>query len=193
MKTFTPTPDEMQANIARFAQQKPKSRRYAEQSGIPAEAFEMIAAKSIYLLMAPQGAGGANASPAVAGAPGLTVNICECPPGNGPMLHAHERTRETFLCLRGHFEVRWGDDGEHRTALEPFDLISVPPGVTRAFVNDGEETAWLLVMIQGSGDDLSDVAYSPQVGREIEDRYGVQVRRRFEDVLGWNFKAGVAP
>ena len=64
MKTFTPTPSEMQCNIARFSQLRPKSRRYAEQAGIPAEAFEMIAAKSIYLLMAPQGAGGANASPA---------------------------------------------------------------------------------------------------------------------------------
>lgn len=193
MKTHTPTPDEMQRNIARFAGLRPKSRRYAEQSGIPAEAFEMIAAKNIYLLMAPTGAGGANASPAVTGAPGLTVNICECPPGNGPMLHAHERTRETFLCLRGHFEVRWGDAGEHQTHLEPFDMISVPPGVTRAFVNDGHDTAWLLVMIQGTESDLNDVAYSPQVGREIEQRYGVAVRRRFEDVLGWNFQAGVAP
>lgn len=191
MKTITPTPEQMQHNIARFSQLKPKSRRYAEQAGIPAEAFEMIAAKSIYLLMAPQGAGGANASPAVVGAPGLTVNICECPPGNGPMLHAHERTRETFLCLRGRFQVRWGDQGEHETSLGPFDLISVPPGVSRAFINDGEDTAFLLVMIQGTGDDLSDVAYSPQVGREIEDRYGVGVRRRFEDVLGWNFQAGV--
>lgn len=190
MRTITPDPADMERCIARFAALQPKSRRYAQQSGIPAEAFEIIAARSIYLLMAPPGAGGANAQPAVTGAPGLTVNICECPPGNGPMLHAHERTRETFLCLSGHFEVRWGDQGEHRTGLGLFDMISVPPGVTRAFTNDTDRTAHLLVMIQGSPDDLNDVAYSPQVGEEITRRFGGEVKRRFEDVLGWNFRAG---
>ncbi len=192
MKTITPSPQDMERSIARFSNLKPKSRRYAEQSGIPAEAFEMIAAKTIYLLMAPADAGGANASPAVQGAPGLIVNICECPPGNGPMLHAHERTRENFLCLKGSFEVRWGDAGEHSTRLEPFDMIAVPPGVTRAFRNDGDDTAYLLVMIQGASDDLNDVAYSPQVGDEITQRFGAVVKSRFEDVLGWNFKAGVS-
>jgi uncharacterized RmlC-like cupin family protein len=192
MKTVTPSEIEMEARIARFAALQPKSRRYAEQSGIPAEAFEMIAAKNIYLLMAPEGAGGANAMPAVSGAPGLTVNICECPPGNGPMLHAHQRTRETFLCLRGRFEVRWGDRGEQRTTLEEFDMIAVPPNVSRAFTNVGDATAYLLVMIQGGNDDLSDVAYAPEVGDEIARRYGAEVKQRFETTLGWNFKAGVA-
>ncbi|MEI8268115.1 MAG: cupin domain-containing protein, partial [Betaproteobacteria bacterium] len=138
MQTHTPSAVEMEAHIARFARMKPKSRRYAEQAGIPAEAFEMIAAKNIFLLMAPEGAGGANASPAVKGAPGLTVNVCECPPGNGPMLHAHQSTRETFFCLRGRFEVRWGDQGELSTMLEEFDMIAVPPGVSRAFTNVGD-------------------------------------------------------
>jgi uncharacterized RmlC-like cupin family protein len=191
MRTHTPSAAEMEAYIARFARLHPKSRGYAEQAGIPAEAFEMIAAKSIYLLMAPGGAGGANAAPAVHGAPGLTVNICECPPGNGPMLHAHERTRETFFCLRGRFEVRWGDAGEQRTLLEEFDMIAVPPGVSRAFTNVGDGTAYLLVMIQGGNDDLNDVAYAPEVGAEIVRRYGAEVKQRFEQVLGWNFKAGV--
>jgi uncharacterized RmlC-like cupin family protein len=192
MKTVDMSLQEMEGRIARFASLMPKSRRYAEQAGIPAEAFEMIAAKNIYLLMAPEGAGGANAAPAVAGAPGLTVNVCECPPGNGPMLHAHERTRETFFCLRGAFEVRWGDRGEHATRLEEFDMIAVPPGVTRAFRNVTDRTAYLLVMIQGGNDDLDDVAYSPEVGEEIVRRFGPEVKARFESVLGWNFEAGAA-
>ncbi|HYF16228.1 MAG TPA: cupin domain-containing protein [Ramlibacter sp.] len=191
MKTLTPTPPEMEQRIARFRQLKPKSRRYAEQSGIPAEAFEMIAAKNIFLLMAPGGAGGANAAPAVEGAPGLTVNVCHCPPGNGPMLHAHQRTRETFFCLRGRFEVRWGDQGEHRTTLEEFDMIAVPPNVSRAFTNVTEQDAYLLVMIQGGNDDLNDVSYSPEVAQQITQRFGPQVKERFETVLGWNFEAGV--
>jgi uncharacterized RmlC-like cupin family protein len=191
MKTLTPTPAEMEARIARFRQLKPKSRRYAEACGIPAEAFEMIAAKNIFLLMAPEGAGGANAAPAVTGAPGLTVNVAQCPPGNGPMLHAHQRTRETFFCLRGRFEVRWGDRGEHRTMLEEFDLVAVPPNVSRAFTNVTDQDAYLLVMIQGGNDDLNDVAYSPEVAQQITQRFGPQVKERFETVLGWNFEAGV--
>lgn len=191
MKTQPCSPEQMETHIARFAQLAPKSRRYAEDVGIPREAFEMIAAKSIYLLMAPEGAGGANAAPAVRGAPGLTVNLCECPPGNGPMLHAHQRTRETFLCLRGRFEVCWGDHGEHRTVLEEFDMIAVPPNVSRAFTNVSQGTAFLLVMIQGGNDDLSDVAYSPEVGDEIVRRFGGEVKRRFETELGWNFNAGL--
>lgn len=192
MKTIDMNAQQMEGRIARFANLKPKSRRYAEAAGIPAEAFEMIAAKNIFLLMAPEGAGGANAAPAVAGAPGLTVNVCECPPGNGPMLHAHQRSRESFFCLKGAFEVRWGDRGEQRTRLDVFDMIAVPPGVTRAFSNTTDETAYLLVMIQGDNDDLNDVAYSPEVGEEIVRRFGADVKGRFETTLGWNFKAGVA-
>jgi uncharacterized RmlC-like cupin family protein len=192
MRTESWTPEQMATRIARFAALQPKSRRYAQASGIPAEAFEMIAAKHIYLLMAAAGAGGANAAPAVTGAPGLTVNLCECPPGNGPMLHVHQRTRETFLCLDGRFEVRWGDVGEHRTTLERFDLIAVPPKVSRAFTNVGETTAYLLVMIQGGDEELNDVAYAPAVGDAIRQRFGADVLRRFEEVLGWNFRAGVA-
>lgn len=191
MKTLTPTPEEMEARIARFMKLKPKSRRYAQASGIPAEAFELIAARNIYLLMAPEGAGGANAAPAVTGAPGLTVNVCECPPGNGPMLHAHQRTRETFFCLRGRFEVRWGDQGEHRTELDTFDMIAVPPKVSRAFTNITDEDAYLLVIIQGGNDDLNDVAYGPEVAEMITERFGAEVKGRFESVLGWNFEAGV--
>lgn len=190
MKTLTPTPEQMERQIARFAALRPKSRRYAQDSGIPAEAFEMVAARSIYLLMAPQGAGGANAAPAVTGASGLTVNVCECPPGNGPMLHAHQRSRETFFCLRGRFEVRWGDRGEHRTTLDTFDMIAVPPNVSRAFSNVTDETAYLLVMIQGGNDDLNDVSYSPEVAAMLTERFGADVKRRFETVLGWNFEAG---
>ena len=192
MQTHTPSAGEMEAHVARFARLKPKSRRYAEEAGIPAEAFEMIAAKNIFLLMAPEGAGGANAAPAVKGAPGLTVNVCECPPGNGPMLHAHQRTHETFFCLRGRFEVRWGSAGEHSTTLDEFDMIAVPPNVSRAFTNVGDSTAYLLVMIQGASEDLSDVAYAPEVGEQISRRFGAGVKQRFEEVLGWNFKAGVA-
>lgn len=190
----TPFDDaQMAARIARFADVQPKSRRYADESGIPADAFEMIAAKRIYLLMAPDGAGGANANPAVVGAPGLTVNIAECPPGNGPMLHARARTRETFVCLKGRFEVRWGDRGEHATQLDAFDLIAVPPNVSRAFTNVGDETAFLLVMIQGDNDDLNDVSYAPEVGAALDRRFGAGMQRRFETTLGWNFAAGVDP
>lgn len=54
--------------------------------------------------------------------------------------------------------------------LGEFDLSSVPPRVTRTFTNVTDAEAYRLVMIQGSNDDLSDVAYSSEVaGRSPSD------------------------
>lgn len=55
----------------------------------------------------------------------------------------------------------------------------------------GADTAYLLVMIQGASEDLGDVAYAPEVGEQISRRFGAGVKKRFEEVLGWNFNAGV--
>ena len=88
--------------------------------------------------------------------------------------------------------MRWGSAGEHSTTLDEFDMIAVPPNVSRAFTNVGDSTAYLLVMIQGASEHLSDVAYAPEVGEQISRRFGAAVKQRFEEVLGWNFNAGVA-
>lgn len=173
--------------VARFDQLQPKSRAYAESHGVPAEAFETLAAKTIYLLMAPDGAKGSNKAPAIHGAPGLTVQICRCPPGNGPMSHRHVNTVENFMCLQGEFTVKWGERGEHSAVLKPYDMISVPPSEYRAFVNTHVDESLLLVMIQGDNDKLNDVTYAPGIGDMVVERFGAQARDKLEQAVGWNF------
>lgn len=191
MPTLNPTPQEMEARIVRATTIQPKKRRLDAAGGIPAEAMEAIAADSIYLYMAPaEGVGATSQNPGIVGFPGLTVNVCRCPVGQGPDLHSHARTLETFMCLKGQFEVRWGDEGQHRTLLDEHDMVSVPPNVMRAFRNTGlTQEAVLLVLIQGEAKDMAaDVQYAPSTGERIEREFGGEVRRRIED-LGWRFDA----
>lgn len=193
MPTYNPTPEEMARRIVRAKTIQPKKRRFDAESGIPAQALELIAANSIYLYMAPaDGVGATSQNPGVVGYPGLTVNIAKCPPGDGPDLHAHARTLETFFCLRGSFEVSWGDHGQYQTQLDEHDMISVPANVMRAFRNNGNEDALLLVLIQGENRDLAaDVQYAPATGERLEREFGADVRRRVEQ-MGWRFDADLA-
>ena len=191
MPTLNPSVEEMEKRIVRASTIQPKKRRLEANSGIPAEALEAIAAQSIYLYMAPgEGAGQSSQNPGIVGFPGLTVNVCRCPVGQGPELHAHARTLETFMCLSGQFEVRWGDHGQFKTILDEQDMISMPLNVMRTFSNTGKTPeASLLVLIQGQNSDVaSDIQYSPETGQKIEGQYGVEVRKKIEE-MGWRFDA----
>lgn len=191
MPTLNPTPEEMEIRIVRAKLIQPKKRRMEASGGIPAKALEAIAADSIYLYMAPgEGVGASSQNPGIVGFPGLTVNLCRCPVGQGPDLHSHARTLETFMCLKGQFEVRWGDDGQFSTLLDEHDMISMPLNVMRAFRNTGQTPeAILLVLIQGAaGDMAADVQYAPATGERIEREFGGDVRHRIEE-MGWRFDA----
>ena len=75
MKTVQVTPAEMARRIARFRSTKPQSGYYAD-SGIPKEAYELMTAKTLYLMMAPETQGGPMAAkPAIVGAKGMSLII----------------------------------------------------------------------------------------------------------------------
>jgi len=192
MKTLNMSQAEMERYIARFDSLTPNKADYATREGVPAEAYEMVAAKNIYLVMAtPKDTVGANTQPAIPGVAGASLYIVECPPGDGPALHAHMKTRETFMCLDGRFEVRWGDLGQHRIELAPLDTISVPAGVTRAFRNIAPGRSRLLALIQGEdAEALNDIALTPEVGIEVERRFGADAKAGLERI-GMVFTAGV--
>ncbi|MFA7680699.1 MAG: cupin domain-containing protein [Pigmentiphaga sp.] len=177
-------PIAMEKRIARFKTLKPTKTKYEDPSvGIPMNAYEQLAAHSIFLIMAPQGvARGGTSRPAVEGQPGVEISIVECPPGQGPALHRHERTYETFMALDGKYEITWGDDGEHSTILEPFDLIAVPAGIYRAFRNVDDHTAKLLVVIQGGKEVMNDLIFQHKVADKIEQGWGKDVLDRFSKI-----------
>jgi uncharacterized RmlC-like cupin family protein len=181
MKTIQVTPAEMERRIARFGETKPQSGYYAD-SGIPKEAYELMTAKTLYLMMAPPTQGGPMAAkPAIAGPTGMSLIIAECPPGDRPLLHAHFHTNETFMVLKGKFRIRWGDHGEHEVFLNPFDTIAVPPGVCRDFTNVTDETAYLLAIITGQSDkDFNDIAIAPGDAQMMRERFGEAVIKKIE-------------
>ncbi len=192
MKTITVTLEEMESRVARFSQITPQSNSYSEEDGIPKEAYEMLTAKTLYLLMSPECQGGPMAhQPAVVTKDKMSVIIAECPPGDRPLLHAHHRTNETFFCLDGRFRIRWGDEGENQTFLEQYDMIAVPPGVVRDFTNVSDKTARLLVWITGeTEDDFNDIEMPPIEARRLEEKFGNEVLKKFKNI-GVSFNAGV--
>ena len=192
MKTITVTREEMESRVARFSQISPQSNSYSEEDGIPKEAYEMLTAKTLYLLMSPECQGGPMAhQPAVVTKDKMSVIIAECPPGDRPLLHAHHRTNETFFCLDGRFRIRWGDEGENQTFLEQYDMIAVPPGVVRDFTNVSDKTARLLVWITGeTEDDFNDIEMPPIEAQRLEKKFGNEVLKKFKNI-GVSFNAGV--
>lgn len=192
MKTITVTREEMESRVARFSQITPQSNSYSKEDGIPKEAYEMLTAKTLYLLMSPECQGGPMAhQPAVVTKDKMSVIIAKCPPGDRPLLHAHHRTNETFFCLDGRFRIRWGDEGENQTFLEQYDMIAVPPGVVRDFTNVSDKTARLLVWITGeTEDDFNDIEMPPIEAQRLEKKFGNEVLKKFKNI-GVSFNAGV--
>jgi uncharacterized RmlC-like cupin family protein len=178
----------MDGHIARFTQLVPQWDAYAD-LGFPKEVFQLVSANILYNVMSPAGGKGATAAPAITGAPGLAVGIMSCPPGDGPLLHAHMETNESFMPLTGKWVVSWGDTGEFTTELGQFDLIAVPVGAARQLSNVSDSDALLLTLVQGS-EQLADIYYSPEIGQEIVGRFGAQTKTNLEKI-GYSFDLGV--
>ena len=80
---------------------------------------------------------GDNAStmPAIPISEGFNLGYCKAKPGRGPLMHNHD-TNETFIAMTGKWRCEWneGKDKMH-VDLNPFDVISFPPGMARRFMN----------------------------------------------------------
>ncbi|HEY4373504.1 MAG TPA: cupin domain-containing protein [Burkholderiales bacterium] len=161
---------------------------------IPQAARDVVYARKLLSVIGlDQAEGSGNGSPINANAPitgagGITITLAVCPPGQGPSLHSHLATYETFTVLQGRFEVTWNDNGENRVELEQFDIISVPPGVCRAFRNIGESEGVLQVIISGGVHDRKDIDFADASAKQIEAT-GAGLLDEFTKV-GFTFTAG---
>jgi mannose-6-phosphate isomerase-like protein (cupin superfamily) len=191
MNPRTLTPEQMERRVARFNKLETYQRQNFDAHNIPPGAVEKVTARKVYPVMAPADYQGRSAGAPVKGPRGLIVSIAECEPGNGPGLHRHLNTVENFLCLSGRFEISWGDDGEHKTVLEPLDMISVPRGENRKFFNVSNEVGRLLVMIVPESDQQVDpISYAPSLAKEIEDEYGREALQGLQ-TIGFKFEEAV--
>ncbi len=173
----TPSTDDMQKRVARFADLVPYKDTMNDAHGIPPEAMQMMSSDKVYPVMSPEGWEGRSKVAPVKGAAGLTVTIAECPPGDSSGLHKHTATVENFFCIQGTFDITWGDEGENSVRLEPMDFISVPAGIYREFNNVGSDMGRLLVAIQSPEGETKDmVIHARAAGEEIERRWGKDTR-----------------
>ena len=78
----------------------------------------------------------------------FTFSTMVLPPGAEGPSHVHDDVEEVFFMLRGKIRLTLERDGEtYETELGERDLISVPPGVYRGLVNEGEEEALMCVLL----------------------------------------------
>lgn len=191
MKSIEVSPEEMAKRAAKFKDLRPYSDQHDESTGIPRKAMEKLTAHRVYPVMVPESYTGRSSMAPVKAGERVVLAIAECPPGDGPGLHNHEITTESFFCLQGRFEITWGDEGEHSVVLDPMDFVSVPPGVMRAFRNISDETGRLFVTIEMGEPGSNDrVAYAPSVADEVEAEYGLQTLENLKKI-GFKFDGGV--
>jgi quercetin dioxygenase-like cupin family protein len=165
MKTIRISKEEMEKRIARFEKLKPLPTQNAS---IPEKARDVVYSRKLLSVIGLDTNTPINAEAPIRGAAGMTMTLAVCPPGQGPGLHSHRNTYETFTVLKGEFEVSWNDDGSESATLRPFDTISFPPGVCRAFRNVGRDEGILQVIITGGVHDMTDIAFSKKAKEQIE-------------------------
>lgn len=167
----------MALHVARFGDLEVPGHLATDQ--VPLEAMDVLFARRLMPVVSPEGMAGPLAGAAPIRVGDFTMMIAECPPGQGPCLHAHHRTTETFTCLEGRFRVFHGPDGEEETILEPLDTILFPPGAWRGFQNVGTDDARLQVVITGGIHDMDDITYAPEAAERLA-ALGPEVLAYFE-------------
>lgn len=195
MKRYTPTQSEMRERTARFKDLVSTKSRIRDELGIPLDVMELITAKSTFNVMSPGPLPGQiSPKPAVIGGDAgvFRLGIVTCPSGQGPGLHVHYKTHETFMCLSGRWEIQWGDKGEESLILEHLDLVAIPPRVTRRFVNVSDADAHLLVIVQGQHDQFDDIDRVPETAERIEQLHGKGMVDKLV-AAGWKFTIGREP
>jgi len=186
VKTIRMSAAQMQKRIARYAALQPLP---IQNPSIPEKARDVVYSRKLLSVIGLEDASTPiNTGAPIIGAAGMTMTLAVCPPGQGPGLHSHRQTYETFTVLKGTFEVSWNDDGSERAVLGLFDTVSFPPGVCRAFRNVGDAEGILQVIITGGVHDMTDIDFTPGAKRDIEAvRPGLAAE--FEKA-GFTFTAG---
>ena len=188
MQTSTISQQQMEQRVARYRTLEPLAIQ--QDNAVPQGARDVVYARKLLSVIGLEGSAKTpiNSAAPIIGAGGMTMTIAVCPPGQGPGLHSHRATYETFTVLTGTFEITWNDKGENRLVLEQFDTISIPPGVCRAFRNIGAVEGTLQVIITGGVHDMNDIAFSVQAAEQIAAASPAALARFKE--AGFRFDAG---
>ena len=101
----------------------------------------------------------ASSMPAIPIAEGFNLGYCKAKPGKGPLMHNHD-TNETFIAMTGKWRCEWNEgEAMESVDLDPYDVISFPPGVARRFMNvtyDEPGKEHLLMFVIGGNQPLAE-------------------------------------
>jgi quercetin dioxygenase-like cupin family protein len=190
MKTVRLSRAELEGRIARFDKLQPMSTA-RDLTSVPQEAYDIVFARKLMpVVLEDTGSPFGRVAP-IQGAAGLSMWISVCPPGQGPALHSHDKTYETFTVLEGSFEFSLNDTGNETVVLNKWDTLSCPPGVCRGFRNVHSHDSVLLTVITGAVHDRDDVSLPPSVAAQL-DTIAPDMAAAFEKI-GLRFDAGVEP
>jgi hypothetical protein len=63
--------------------------------------------------------------------------------------------------MTGKWSIVWGEKGEHKISIDQFDVVSVPPGIMRGFINEGDNHNFIMAILGGS--DSGSVSWAKNV------------------------------
>ena len=104
MKTIKITKSTMEKRVSRFAELKPLLIQIDK--NIPQAGKDIVYARellSVIGLDPSEGKTPINSGAPIIGAGGIRMTLAKCPVGQGPGLHNHLATLETFIVLEGEF------------------------------------------------------------------------------------------
>ena len=144
--------EQMLARVARFAE------READPGAFP-DLKEQGGQRSVSYRISPGHLGG----PAPISQPhNFHLSVSTLSKGIRPTLHSHPYI-EVFMPLNARFRLLWGNELDEWIDLEPFDVVSVPPGVFRTFENLDEQPGFMLAIFDHGGDPHTGIVVPPEV------------------------------
>lgn len=160
----------LEGRIARFTQLEVIASQ--QEHDLPQDVADLIWSRELLPVIARADAapGPFGTTAPIIGAGDVSITYAACPPDTGPTLHAHRKTIETFTVMRGRFEFSAGDEGAEKVTLEPLDVVSVLPGVHRAFKNISDEDGVLQVLITGGVHDQNDIYFPAATAARIAEK-----------------------
>lgn len=182
-KIYTPTREELERRVSRYGQLREMTTRSNELAGVSQEAVDVIFARKIMPVILDDTKNPFGSYAPIYGAARTTMFISILPPGQGPCLHSHNDTYETFFVLEGRIEYHIGEPIEHRITLDKWDAFSCPPNVYRGFRNVGSTDAVQLTVITGVSDGRDDVSMPDSIARRVRGEYGEPVLEAFKKVF----------
>ena len=182
---YTPTKEEIESRVSRFSELQPMSTAN-DLAWVGQEAMDVFYARKLMPVILDDTKNPFGNQAPIIGAAGSTMFVSIMPPGQGPCLHSHNGTFETFMVLDGTIEYHIGDPVAHVVTLEKWDVLSCPPNVYRGFHNAGDKDAVQLTVITGTGEGRDDVSMPDSIAQTVEKDFGKNVVDAFRSVFSFD-------